>query len=134
MGMPPLFTASVACCIFNINFLCTQHFEAIHAQMEHEEEGKVTTKMIPDLTDVPKWEDRGSTSMSKHFRDFETYLSKHYGVEGFRLDWVVRSNLRPVFWADMTTVQAQQQVCVLTSLSSKKRTTNVVSMLPSSTR
>jgi hypothetical protein len=76
--------------------------------MEREEEGKVTIKMIPDLTDVPKWKDRGSTSMSKHFRDFETYLSQHYGVEGFPLDWVVQTNFGPVFWADMTTLQAQQ--------------------------
>jgi hypothetical protein len=53
--------------------------------MEREEEGKVTVKMIRDLTDVPKWKDRGLTSTSKHFRDFETYLSQHYGVEGFPL-------------------------------------------------
>ena len=63
---------------FNINWLRPRHFESIRAQMEHEEEGKVTIKMIPDLTDVPKWKDRGSTSMSKHFQDFETYLSQHY--------------------------------------------------------
>jgi hypothetical protein len=61
--------------------------------MEREEEGKITIKMIPDLMDVPKWKDRGSTSMSKHFRVFETFLSHHYGVEGFPLDWVVRSKL-----------------------------------------
>jgi hypothetical protein len=61
--------------------------------MEHEEEGKVIIKMIPDLTDIPKWKDCGLTSMSKHFRDFKTYLSQHYGVEGFPLDWVVRTNL-----------------------------------------
>ena len=66
-----------------------RHFEAIRAQMEHEEEDKVIIKMIPDLTDILKWKDCGSTSMSKHFRDFETYLSQHYGVEGFPLDWVV---------------------------------------------
>ena len=57
--------------------------------MECEEEGKMTIKKIPDLTDVPKWKDRGSTSMLQHFRDFETYLSQHYGVEGFPLDRVV---------------------------------------------
>ena len=61
----------------------------VSTQMECEEEGKVTIKMIPDLTDVPKWKDHGSTSMSKNFRDFKTYLSQHYGVEGFPLDWVV---------------------------------------------
>jgi hypothetical protein len=34
----------------------TPHFEPIHAQMEHEEEGKVTIKMIPALmlTNIPK--------------------------------------------------------------------------------
>ena len=74
---------------FEIKWLPPWHFKAIRAQMEREEEGKVTIKMIPDLTDVPKWKDHGSTSMSKHFRDFETYLSWHYGVEGFPLDWVV---------------------------------------------
>jgi hypothetical protein len=47
--------------------------------MEFEEEGKVTIRMIPDLTDVTKWKDRGSTSMSKHFRDFKTYLSALWG-------------------------------------------------------
>jgi hypothetical protein len=57
--------------------------------MEREEEGRVTVKMIPDLTDIPKWKDRGHTSMSKHFQDFETYLSQHYGVEGLPLDCVV---------------------------------------------
>jgi hypothetical protein len=93
---------------FNINWLRPEHFKAIRAQMEREEEGKVTIKTIPDLTDVPKWKDHGSTSMSKHFGDFETYLSQHYGVEGSPLDWVVRTNFRPVFWADLTTLQAEQ--------------------------
>jgi hypothetical protein len=51
----------------------------------------VTIKMIPELTDVPKWKDHGTAaSMSKHFRVFETYLSHHFRVEGFPLDWVVR--------------------------------------------
>ena len=85
---------------FNVDLLCPEHFESIRAQMEREEEGKITVKMIPDLTDVPKWKDRGSTSMSKHFRDFETYLSQHYGVEGFPLDWVVRPSIKPAYWAD----------------------------------
>jgi hypothetical protein len=67
---------------FNISSLCTQHFEAIREQMECEEEDKVTINMIPDLTDIPKWKDHDSTSMLKHFKDFETYLSRHYGVEG----------------------------------------------------
>jgi hypothetical protein len=77
--------ALVACMIFNIKWLQPRHIEAIPAQIECEEEGKVTVKVIPDLTDVPKWKDHGSTSMLKHFRDFETYLSHHYGVEGFQL-------------------------------------------------
>jgi hypothetical protein len=56
--------AAWACChylrlqwpatFFNIKLLHPWHFEAIHAQMEHEEEGKVTVKMIPDLMDVSK--------------------------------------------------------------------------------
>jgi hypothetical protein len=37
--------------------------------MEHEEEGKVTTKMIPDLANIPKWKDHGHNTMSKHFKD-----------------------------------------------------------------
>ncbi len=61
--------------------------------MEREEEGMVTINMISDLTDIPWWKDHGLTSMSKHFRDFETYLSQHYGVEGFPLDRVVQTNL-----------------------------------------
>ena len=70
--------------------------------MEREEEGKLTIKMIPDLTDVLKWKDLGSASMSKHFRVFETYLSHHFGVEGFPLDQVVRPKLKPLFWAELT--------------------------------
>ncbi len=74
--------------------------------MEREEEGKVTIKMILDLTDIPRWKDRGLTSMLKHFRDFKTYLSQHYGVEGFPLDWVVHPNLKPVFWVDLASDNA----------------------------
>ena len=65
---------------FNDLWLCPQHFESIRAQMEHEEEGKVTVKMIPDLMDVPKWKDRGSMSMSKHFRDFKTFCLSILGL------------------------------------------------------
>jgi hypothetical protein len=54
--------------------------------MERKEEGKITIKMIPDLTNIPKWKDRGQNMMSKHFRDFETYISQYYGVKGFPLD------------------------------------------------
>jgi hypothetical protein len=49
--------------------------------MEREEEGKITGRMIPELTNIPKWKDRGQNTMSKHFRDFETFLSQPYGVE-----------------------------------------------------
>jgi hypothetical protein len=55
--------------------------------------GEDTIKMIPNLANIPQWKDRGQNMMSKHFRDFEMYLSQHYGVEGFPLDWVVRPNL-----------------------------------------
>jgi hypothetical protein len=94
---------------FEISWLRPKHFESIRAQMEREEEGKITVILIPDLTDVPKWKDPGSTSMSKHFRVFETYLSQHYGVLGFPLDWVVRSSLRPVYWSRVITLNAQQR-------------------------
>jgi hypothetical protein len=77
--------------------------------MEHEEEGEITIRMIPELTDIPKWKDRGHTSMSKHFRDFETYLSQHYGVEGFRLDWVVRPTLPAPRWSTLETARAQSK-------------------------
>ena len=94
--------------LFNIEWLRPEHFESIRTQMEREEEGKVTIKMIPDLTDVPKWKDRGTAaSMSKHFRVFETYLSHHFGVEGFPLDWVVRPSLKPLFWNELTDRRAE---------------------------
>ncbi len=96
--------------LFNIEWLQPEHFESIRTQMEREEEGRVTIKMIPDLTDVPKWKDRGTAaSMSKHFRVFETYLSHHFGVEGFPLDWVVRPSLRPVFWSELTDRRADAE-------------------------
>jgi hypothetical protein len=36
--------------------------------------------MIPNLMNIPKWKDHGQNTMSKHFRDFETYLSQHMGL------------------------------------------------------
>ena len=57
--------------------------------MEHKEEGKITIKMIPDLANISKWKDHGQNTMSKNIRDFETYLSQHYVIESFPLDWVV---------------------------------------------
>jgi hypothetical protein len=117
---------------FEITRLCPQHFESIRSQMEHEEEGKITIKMIPDLTDVPKWKDCGSTSMSKHFRVFETYLSQHYGVEGFPLDWIVRSSLRPVYWSNVMMLNAQQSGLHPNFSSSRKWTISATSMPRSS--
>ena len=58
--------------------------------------------------EIPKWKDCSLTSMSKHFRDFGTYLSLLYGVEGFPLDWVVRPQVRPVYWSNLTTLSAHQ--------------------------
>ena len=77
--------------------------------MEREEERKITIKMIPDLTNIPKWKDRGHNMMSKHSGDFETYLSQHYGVDGFPLDWVVQPNLPAITWGSVMTPQAQSE-------------------------
>ena len=73
-----------------IECLSKEHFEVIMVQMEQEEEGKVTLKMIPDLMDVPVYQ--ASVTMSKHFCNFKTYLSQCYGVENFPLDYVVQSS------------------------------------------
>jgi len=77
--------------------------------MEREEKGKITIKMIPDLTNIPKWKDRGHNTMSKHFRDFETFLSQHYGVDGFPLNWVVRLNLPAITWGSVMTPHVQSE-------------------------
>ena len=66
---------------FTVKDLRPRHFESIHAQMEREKEGKITIKIIPDLTNIPKWKDLGHNTMSKQFRDFEPFLSLHYGVD-----------------------------------------------------
>ena len=82
---------------FQVNMLRKEHFEPIYAQMEHEEEGKISIKDIPDLTDMSKY--KAQTSMSKHIRDFETYLSQHYGVECCPpLDYVVFPKLVVMHW------------------------------------
>lgn len=57
-----------------IDRLSKEHFEVIRAQMEWEEEGKITLKSILHLTDVPVY--HSSVTMSKPFCDFETYLSQ----------------------------------------------------------
>ncbi|KAL3786440.1 hypothetical protein HJC23_011021 [Cyclotella cryptica] len=72
-------------------------------------DGTERAMAIPDLTDIAKWKDHGSTSMLKHFRDFETYLSQHYGVEGFPLDWVVCPKIQPVFWSEVSTLNTEQR-------------------------
>ena len=74
-----------------VDLLTKEHFQAIRAQMEREEEGKVTLKLIPDLTEVPVY--WSSITMLKHFCDFKAYLSQRYGVEGFPLDYVVQPML-----------------------------------------
>ena len=39
---------------FSAKELRSRHFEPICAQMEREEEGKISMKMTADLTDIPK--------------------------------------------------------------------------------
>ena len=39
--------------------------------------------------------------MLKHIRDFESYLSSHYGVEGFPLDYNVQPKLAHLPWQMM---------------------------------
>jgi hypothetical protein len=36
-------------------------------------------------------------------------MSQHYGIEGFPLDWVVQSKLRPVYWSNVMMLNAQQR-------------------------
>ena len=63
-----------------VEFRSMEHFESIHAQMEHEEEGRITLKFIPNLTNMTFY--HSMVTMSKQFHDLETYLSQHYGLEG----------------------------------------------------
>ena len=77
--------------------------------MEHEEERKITIKMIPNLMNMPKGKDCGQNMMSKHFRDFETYLSQRYGVERFPLGWLVRLNLPAITWSLVTAARMQSK-------------------------
>ncbi len=58
-----------------IEQLKKEHFEPICTQMEWEEDGKIILKSVQDLTDVLLF--KSTISMSKHFHDFETYLSRH---------------------------------------------------------
>ena len=57
------------------------------AQMECNEYGKISLKRISKLTDIPMY--KSTMSMLKHICDFESYLSSHYGVENFSLDYIV---------------------------------------------
>ena len=47
--------------------------------------------------------------MSKHFRDFETYLSQHYGGESFPLDWVMHLAMSAICWITVETVHVQSK-------------------------
>ena len=82
-----------------IQFLKKEHFEPMHAQMEHKEHGKISLKSVSQLTDIPTY--KSTMSMSKHIQDFESYLSTHYGVEEFPLDYVVRPKLAHLPWITM---------------------------------
>ncbi len=64
-----------------IKFLKKEHFELMHAQMECKEHSKILLKSVSELTDILTY--KSTMSMSKHIRYFESYLSTHYGVEGF---------------------------------------------------
>lgn len=79
-----------------ILFLKKEHFEPMHVQMEHKEHGKISLKSVSKLMDVPTY--KSTSSMSMHIRNFKSYLSTHYGVEGFPLDYVVRPKLAHVPW------------------------------------
>ena len=56
-----------------IGQIMKDHFETIRVQIEWEEEGKLTLKTIPMLTDISVY--RLTVTMSKHFCDFEAFLS-----------------------------------------------------------
>ena len=47
--------------------------------------------------------------MSKHFRDFETYLFQLHGVKGFPLDWVVRLTVPAITWKSVTSAHVQRE-------------------------
>ena len=74
-----------------ISFLKKEHFEPMHVQMVHEEHDKISFTSVSELKDVPMY--KSIMSMLKHICNFESYLSTHYGVEGFPLDYIVRPKL-----------------------------------------
>ena len=57
------------------------------AQMECKEHLKISLKSVSELTDIPMH--KSTMSMSKHICNFESYLSTHYGVECFALDYIM---------------------------------------------
>ncbi len=83
-----------------IYFLKNEHFEWMHTQMECEEHDKVSLKSVSELMDIPTY--KSTMSMSKHIHDFESYLSTHYGVEGFRLDYIMGPTLAHLPWHTMS--------------------------------
>ena len=68
--------------------------------MEHKEHGKISLKSVSELTDILMY--KSTMSMLKHICDFESYLSTHYGVEGFHLDYIVGPTLAHLPWHTMS--------------------------------
>ena len=83
-----------------IYFCKKEHFELMRSQMEHKEHGKISLKSISKLTDIPTH--KSTMSMSKHIQDFQSYLSTHYGIEGFPLDYAVQPTLTHLLWHMMS--------------------------------
>ena len=61
---------------------------------------KANLEMVLKLTDVPKY--KSTMGMSTYLCNFESYLSTHYGVEGFPLDYVVWPKLAHLPWHTMS--------------------------------
>ena len=78
-------------------------------QMERKEHSKISLKSVSELMDIPTY--KSTMSMSKHIHDFESYLSTHYGVEGFPLDYVVQPNLTHVPRHTMQPQNLKRSVC-----------------------
>ena len=79
-----------------IYFLKKEYFEPMRMQMECKEHGRISLKSVSKLTAILTY--KPTTSMSKHICDFESYLSSHYGVEGFPLDYMVQLKLAHLSW------------------------------------
>ena len=76
-----------------------EHFELMHTQMECKEHGKISLKSLSKLTDAPMF--KSTMSMLKQICNFKSYLSTHYGVEGFPLDYVMQPKLTHIPWHTM---------------------------------